>query len=62
MGMATFTEDQTQIRKEFLNLKSTFDKINSLSKKNKSLKTTIQTLNKKMKEKENFIEELLKST
>jgi pyridoxal phosphate enzyme (YggS family) len=31
MGMATFTENQTQIKKEFLNLKSTFDKINSLS-------------------------------
>ena len=31
MGMATFTDNQTQIKKEFLNLKSTFDKINSLS-------------------------------
>ena len=31
MGMATFTNNQTQIKKEFLNLKSTFDKINSLS-------------------------------
>ena len=31
MGMATFTDKQTQIKKEFLNLQSTFDKINSLS-------------------------------
>jgi len=31
MGMATFTDNQSQIKKEFLNLKSTFDKINSLS-------------------------------
>jgi pyridoxal phosphate enzyme (YggS family) len=31
MGMATFTDNQTQIKMEFLNLKSTFDKINSLS-------------------------------
>jgi len=31
MGMATFTDNQTQIKKEFLNLKSTFDKINLLS-------------------------------
>jgi pyridoxal phosphate enzyme (YggS family) len=31
MVMATFTDNQTQIKKEFLNLKSTFDKINSLS-------------------------------
>ena len=31
MGMATFTDNQTLIKKEFLNLKSTFDKINSLS-------------------------------
>ena len=31
MGMATFTDNQKQIKKEFLNLKSTFDKINSLS-------------------------------
>ena len=31
MGMATFTDNQTQIKKEFLNLKSTFDIINSLS-------------------------------
>lgn len=31
MGMATFTDNQSQIKKEFLNLKSTFNKINSLS-------------------------------
>ncbi len=31
MGMATFTDNQSQIKKEFLNLKSTFDKMNSLS-------------------------------
>jgi len=29
MGMATFTENQNQIEKEFLNLKSIFDKINT---------------------------------
>ena len=29
MGMATFTENQTQIKKEFLHLKSIFDKVNS---------------------------------
>jgi pyridoxal phosphate enzyme (YggS family) len=31
MGMGTFTDNQKQIKKEFLNLKSTSDKINSLS-------------------------------
>lgn len=31
MGMATFTDNQSQLKKEFLILKSTFDKINSLS-------------------------------
>ena len=31
MGMATFTDNQSQIKKELLNLKSTFDKINLLS-------------------------------
>jgi pyridoxal phosphate enzyme (YggS family) len=31
MGMATFTDNQSQLKKEFLNLKSTFDKISSLS-------------------------------
>lgn len=35
MGMATFTENENQIRKEFLNLKSLFDELNQL----KSLKT-----------------------
>jgi len=29
MGMATFTENQTQIKKEFTNLKSIFDKLYS---------------------------------
>lgn len=29
MGMATFTENQTQIKKEFQHLKSIFDKVNS---------------------------------
>ncbi|NHN27816.1 YggS family pyridoxal phosphate-dependent enzyme [Flavobacterium jejuense] len=29
MGMATFTEDQNQIKKEFLRLKSIFDKLNT---------------------------------
>jgi hypothetical protein len=29
MGMATFTENKTQIKKEFLHLKSIFDKVNS---------------------------------
>jgi len=31
MGMATFTDNSTQIEKEFKNLKSIFDKTNSLS-------------------------------
>lgn len=31
MGMATFTENQNQIKKEFQNLKTIFDKINKLS-------------------------------
>ena len=31
MGMATFTDDQNQIKKEFLHLKSIFDRTNSLS-------------------------------
>jgi uncharacterized pyridoxal phosphate-containing UPF0001 family protein len=31
MGMATFTENTTQIEKEFNHLKSIFDKINKLS-------------------------------
>ena len=29
MGMATFTDNQTQIKKEFDNLKNVFDKINA---------------------------------
>jgi len=29
MGMATFTENQNQIKKEFLHLKSVFDKLNT---------------------------------
>ena len=29
MGMATFTENQNQIKKEFLHLKSIFDKLNT---------------------------------
>ena len=39
MGMATFTENQDQIRKEFLHLKSIFDKHNSLNTKNCQLNT-----------------------
>jgi uncharacterized pyridoxal phosphate-containing UPF0001 family protein len=31
MGMATFTENQNQIEKEFNHLKSIFDKLNKLS-------------------------------
>jgi uncharacterized pyridoxal phosphate-containing UPF0001 family protein len=31
MGMATFTENTTQIEKEFNHLKSIFDKLNKLS-------------------------------
>jgi len=37
MGMATFTEDESQIKKEFTVLKSLFDKVNSLSIINYSL-------------------------
>jgi pyridoxal phosphate enzyme (YggS family) len=29
MGMATFTDNQTEIKKEFQNLKSIFDKLNT---------------------------------
>ncbi|HCR77519.1 MAG TPA: YggS family pyridoxal phosphate-dependent enzyme [Chryseobacterium sp.] len=32
MGMATFTEDKDQVKKEFLNLKSLFDELNQLKK------------------------------
>lgn len=35
MGMATFTEDKSQVRKEFLNLKNIFDELNKI----KPLKT-----------------------
>jgi pyridoxal phosphate enzyme (YggS family) len=35
MGMATFTDDENQVRKEFLNLKRIFDELNQL----KSLQT-----------------------
>lgn len=34
MGMATFTDDQNQIKKEFTNLKSTFDSIQKLETAN----------------------------
>ena len=34
MGMATFTDNQNQIKKEFTHLKSIFDKIQSLNTKN----------------------------
>ena len=39
MGMATFTENQDQIKKEFLFLKSIFDKNQSLNTKNCKLQT-----------------------
>lgn len=39
MGMATFTEDQNQIEKEFTNLKSIFDSIKSLKSENCNLNT-----------------------
>jgi pyridoxal phosphate enzyme (YggS family) len=39
MGMATFTENQDQIKKEFLHLKSIFDKHKSLNTKNYELQT-----------------------
>lgn len=32
MGMATFTDDKDQVKKEFLNLKSLFDELNQLKK------------------------------
>ena len=34
MGMATFTNNKNQIRKEFKNLKILYDEIKSISKKN----------------------------
>ncbi|TDW51987.1 hypothetical protein EV144_101666 [Flavobacterium sp. 270] len=39
MGMATFTDDQNQIKKEFTNLKSTFDSIQKLQTENCQLDT-----------------------
>jgi PLP dependent protein len=39
MGMATFTENQNQIEKEFQNLKSIFDKVSQLSTENCQLNT-----------------------
>ena len=39
MGMATFTENQTQIRKEFTHLKSIFDKLQPLNNENCQLNT-----------------------
>jgi uncharacterized pyridoxal phosphate-containing UPF0001 family protein len=32
MGMATFTDDKTQVKKEFLLLKQVFDELNQLKK------------------------------
>lgn len=37
MGMATFTENQSQIKKEFQNLKTIFDKVNQLETNNLKL-------------------------
>jgi len=39
MGMATFTDNQSQVKKEFLQLKSTFDKLKTIKIKNCKLKT-----------------------
>ncbi|MCD0472008.1 YggS family pyridoxal phosphate-dependent enzyme [Flavobacterium sp. JAS] len=39
MGMATFTEDQNQIKKEFIHLKSIFDSIQSIENENLKLNT-----------------------
>jgi pyridoxal phosphate enzyme (YggS family) len=39
MGMATFTDNQNQIKKEFTNLKSIFDKLQILNTKNCQLNT-----------------------
>ncbi|MFC4740517.1 YggS family pyridoxal phosphate-dependent enzyme [Flavobacterium ponti] len=41
MGMATFTENQTQIKKEFLHLKSIFDRLQTLQTTNNYQPTTI---------------------
>jgi PLP dependent protein len=39
MGMATFTDNQNQIKKEFQNLKNIFDKVSQLKTENCQLKT-----------------------
>jgi uncharacterized pyridoxal phosphate-containing UPF0001 family protein len=39
MGMATFTENQNQIEKEFKHLKTIFDKYNQLETSNLKLET-----------------------
>jgi pyridoxal phosphate enzyme (YggS family) len=39
MGMATFTDNQAQIRKEFIHLKSIFDQIKTLKTENCQLST-----------------------
>ena len=39
MGMATFTDNQNQIKKEFQNLKSIFDKLSQLETRNLKLET-----------------------
>jgi pyridoxal phosphate enzyme (YggS family) len=39
MGMATFTENQSHIKKEFQNLKTIFDKVNQLETNNLKLET-----------------------
>lgn len=39
MGMATFTEDQNQIKKEFIHLKTIFDSIQSIENENLKLNT-----------------------
>jgi PLP dependent protein len=39
MGMATFTDNQNQIKKEFLYLKTLFDKLQSISTENLQLQT-----------------------
>ena len=41
MGMATFTENQTQIKKEFLHLKSIFDKLQTIPTTNNYQPTTL---------------------
>lgn len=41
MGMATFTENQTQIKKEFLHLKSIFDRLQTIPTTNNYQPTTL---------------------